>query len=59
MKEMDREFRRPKNQWWLGLRDVVSAVSIEPDAPMRRKPSERSQSSSSAASSQASSSSAC
>lgn len=32
MKEMDREFRRPKNQWWLGLRDVVSAVSIEPDS---------------------------
>ncbi|MBK8461398.1 MAG: 6-phosphofructokinase [Micropruina sp.] len=28
--EMDREFRRPKNQWWMELREVVSAVS---DAP--------------------------
>lgn len=31
MREMDREFRRPKKQWWLGLRDVVRAVSVEPE----------------------------
>lgn len=30
LREMDREYRRPKNQWWLGLRDVVGAVSVEP-----------------------------
>jgi 6-phosphofructokinase 1 len=30
MAEMDRDFRRPKKQWWMELREVVSAVS---DAP--------------------------
>ena len=31
MKEMDREYRRPKYQWWMGLGDVVGAVSVGPD----------------------------
>ena len=30
MAEMDAAFRRPKKQWWLNLRDVVTAVSHEP-----------------------------
>lgn len=32
MREMDREFRRPKNQWWMALRKIVEAVSVEPIA---------------------------
>lgn len=27
MDEMDRQFRRPKYQWWMGLRNVIAAVS--------------------------------
>ncbi len=30
MAEMDPRFRRPKRQWWLGLRPVVDAVSLRP-----------------------------
>ena len=29
MQHMDRDFRRPKEQWWLALRKVVQAVSVE------------------------------
>ena len=28
---MDRTFRRPKNPWWLQLRDVTRAVAEEPE----------------------------
>ncbi|MFT4216548.1 MAG: 6-phosphofructokinase [Micropruina sp.] len=28
---MDRDFRRPKNPWWLQLRDVARAVAEEPE----------------------------
>ncbi len=27
MEEMDRQFRRPRSQWWMQLRDVIAAVS--------------------------------
>ena len=30
MGQMDLTVRRPKQQWWLGLRDVVGAVSVGP-----------------------------
>ncbi len=30
MAEMDPVYRRPKQQWWLGLRDVVRAVAVRP-----------------------------
>ncbi len=30
MGQMELEHRRPKKQWWLDLRDVVGAVSVEP-----------------------------
>ena len=30
MTQMDKDFRRPKQQWWLDLRKVVTAVSHEP-----------------------------
>lgn len=30
MAEMDPVFRRPKKQWWLGLRDVLQAVAVQP-----------------------------
>lgn len=29
LNQMDREYRRPKEQWWLALRKVVRAVSVE------------------------------
>ena len=31
MAEMDPTFRRPKKQWWLGLRPIVEAVSVRPE----------------------------
>ncbi len=31
MRLMDRTFRRPKNPWWLQLRDVTRAVAEEPE----------------------------
>ena len=31
MAEMDPQFRRPKSQWWLGLKPIVEAVSVRPD----------------------------
>lgn len=31
MAEMDPKFRRPKKQWWLGLRPVIDAVSVRPE----------------------------
>lgn len=30
MAQMDPQFRRPKHQWWLGLRPIVEAVSSPP-----------------------------
>ena len=29
MKEMDPVFRRPRKQWWLGLRPIIDAVSVQ------------------------------
>ncbi len=31
MAEMDPQFRRPKSQWWLGVKPIVEAVSVRPD----------------------------
>jgi len=31
MAEMDPVFRRPKKQWWLGLRPIIDAVSLRPE----------------------------
>ena len=30
MAEIDAQFRRPKRQWWLGLRPIIEAVAVQP-----------------------------